>query len=189
MRRHQYVDLAQYGFVIEPRYYIFGWARSPRLLARESLADALVEARSFLPKGYNLKIWDGARSRATQIRMIESFRRRLRATHPEWSARRVEEEVPKFAAPPYRRPKRLDSHRTGGAVDLTIVGKDGLDLYMGTDHDDLTARAALEHFETHIPRNAADQLAQKNRRLLMRVMRKAGFSGYATEWWHWTVDL
>lgn len=186
-----YVDLGQYGYVIEPRYYFYGWARSSRILARESLAKALAKAHTNLLKTHarhNFKIWDGSRSRNTQLAMIDSFRRRFRAAHPEWSARRSEEEIRKFAAPPYWRPKRLDSHRTGGAVDLTIVGPDGHELFMGTDHDDLTVRAALDHFEAHRPQTPAEELARRNRRLLIRVMQGAGFKGYDAEWWHWTVD-
>lgn len=188
MPRQAYVDLGEYGYVIEPRYYFFGWTRSPRILARKSLAKALEEAQSYLPKGYTFKIWDGSRSRRTQILMRESFVRRIRAAHPGWTRRRIEKEVNKFAGTPYYRPKHPDSHRTGGAVDLTIVGPDGNELYMGTDHDDLTDRAALDHFERNRCRTAADELARKNRRLLARVMRKAGFGSYPPEWWHWSLD-
>ena len=58
---------------------------------------------------------------------------------------------------------------------------------MGTDHDDLTARAALDYFEKGRAKSVLDREAQKNRCLLARVMKKAGFENYAPEWWHWSI--
>jgi D-alanyl-D-alanine dipeptidase len=83
---------------------------------------------------------------------------------------------------------RLDTHRNGGSFDLTIVDKNGNELYMGTDHDDLTEKAITDFFETKKNLTLIEKEAKKNRRLLKRVLNEVGFKNYAAEWWHWSFD-
>jgi D-alanyl-D-alanine dipeptidase len=173
--------------VIEPRYYFYGWAKSGRILGQKKLAEALGRARRFLPAGYNFKIWDCQRPRAVQLKMIENIRRRLCARYPKKSKSEIERLVFTFAARPKWRVTRPDCHRNGGAVDLTIVDKNGLELYMGTAHDDLTARAALDYFEKERAATVLAREARKNRRLLKKVLTRVGFENYAPEWWHWSI--
>lgn len=40
----KFVDIKKYGFVVEPRYYFYGWSKSARILARKSLVEALKKA-------------------------------------------------------------------------------------------------------------------------------------------------
>jgi len=182
------VDLGKYGYVMEPRYYFYGWSTSGKILARESVAKKLVEAKKNLPKGFNFKIWDCIRSRAIQLRMLDSFRKRLKLLHPELSKKKVEALVWTFGAKPVKKVDRLDVHRNGGSVDLTILDREGNELYMGTEFDDLTEKAALDYFEKKKKLNLLEKEARKNRRLLKRVMKKAGFISYSPEWWHWSYD-
>ncbi len=184
----KFIDLKRFCFVLEPRYYFFGWSKSPRILARPSTVEALVEARSLLPRGYNFKIWDCQRSRKVQIAMLDSFRRRFKFLYPKLKGKELEKMLYTFGARPVLRVTRLDTHRNGGSVDLTIVDQNEEELYMGTDHDDLTERAATDYFEKKKSKRAIDREAQKNRRLLILVMSKVGFKNYAPEWWHWSLD-
>ena len=92
----------------------------------------------------------------------------------------------RFGARPIKTVTRLDTHRNGGSFDLTIISKQGDELYMGTDHDDLTEKAATDYFEKKKNMHAPEREARKNRKLLARVMRRAGFLNYASEWWHWS---
>lgn len=181
------VSLSKRGLVLEPRYYFFGWSRSPQVVGSARLVKALAQARSYLPRGYTFKVWDCQRPRAVQLAMIASFRRRLKLQYPKASAARVEQMVYRFAAKPLLRVTRLDTHRHGGAVDLTIVDRRGHELYMGTDHDDLTERAATSYYETKVRFTAPEAEARRNRRLLAKVMRRAGFENFAPEWWHWSI--
>ncbi len=183
-----FVDLGKLGFVMEPRYYFFGWSDSPRVMARKSLAVALARARKLLPKGCNFKVWDCQRDRRVQLKMIAAFRRRLIAAHPKWNERRLEKEIFTFASRPKLRVTRLDHHRNGGAVDLTVIDRQGRELWMGTDHDDLTPVAAMDYFESVTSLRAMDKEAKKNRRLLKKAMVKAGFYVYAPEWWHFGFE-
>lgn len=186
----KFIDIRPFGFVLEPRYYFFGWSKEPKILARKSALSELVKARSFLPKGYNFKVWDFQRPRSVQLAMLDSFSRRFKIAHPKATKAQIEKMVFTFGAKPLpdRQVTRPDCHRNGGAVDLTIVDKNGNELYMGTDHDDLTKRAATNYFETkkHLTASSEEE-AKKNRQLLIKVMTKAGWDNYAPEWWHWST--
>jgi len=51
----KFVDVKQYGFIVEPRYYFYGWSRSPEIKGRVSAVEALLLAKALLPRGYNFK--------------------------------------------------------------------------------------------------------------------------------------
>jgi len=180
------VDLAKFKFIIEPRYYFFGWSDSPKVLAQEILAKQLVKARKLLPKGYNFKVWDCKRTLKTQILMIENFRRRFKAAYPKLPRHEIEKLVDSFCAKPLKIVTRPDSHRNGGAIDLTIIDQAGEELYMGTEFDDSTEKAAPDYFEIKKRLNFREKEAVKNRRLLKRAMLAAGFEIHPREWWHWS---
>jgi D-alanyl-D-alanine dipeptidase len=184
----KYENAAKYRFILEPRYFYFGWSKTPVIRGRPSVLSALVKARRLLPKGYNFKLWDLQRPLSVQLAMMASFARRFRSQHPNLSQKELYALVRKFAAKPAKIVTRPDTHRNGGAVDLTIVDPAGDELYMGTDHDDLTQKAATDYFEKLKHPDALAREAKKNRRLLSKVMLAAGFENYAREWWHWSYD-
>ena len=93
-----------------------------------------------------------------------------------------------FGAKPLRKVTRLDTHRNGGSFDLTIIDRSGEELYMGTDHDDLTEKAATDYFESKKKLSPREREAKKNRRLLKHVLNKIGLLNYRREWWHWSWD-
>ncbi|MGE5297903.1 MAG: M15 family metallopeptidase [Acidobacteriaceae bacterium] len=188
MVKPKFADASKYGFLIEPRYYYFGWSNSPKVLGRPAVLEALVKARALLPKGYNFKIWDLMRPRPVQQAMLYSFCRRIKRSHPDWSQKQIWTEVYKFGARPLKTVIRPDCHRNGGAVDLTIVDRKGEELYMGTDHDDLTDKAATDFFENKFKLKPSQLEARNNRRLLKRALEKNGFSNYSREWWHWSIE-
>ena len=182
------VDLAPHGFVLEPRYYFYGWANTPRMRARKSAVEALLDARSLLPAGFNFKIWDAHRPYEVQVAMLNSFRQRLTFMYPHHSQGYIKKLLIKFGGRPLKTVSRLDTHRNGGAFDLTIVDAAGNELYMGTDHDDLTPTAALDFFDRRKQLSVLEEVALKSRHLLKQVMTKAGFKPYRPEWCHWSCD-
>lgn len=189
LRRKKFVDLAKYGFSVEPRYYFYHWSRSPKIFTRESVARKLVQAKKYLPKGYDFKIWDSQRPRYVQIEMAKSFLKRLKFLYPNLNKKEIRKKLIQMAGTtinPARFIKNLSSHRRGGAMDLTIVDKKGQELEMGTSHDDLTKKASWDFYKTKKRLNFSEKKIRKNRRLLFRVLTKAGFEPYKLEWWHWS---
>ncbi len=181
------VDLAGYGFGVEPRYYFYGWSKMKSCFARISVAKRLLLAKKYLPKGYNFKIWDSFRTKATEKLLRISFRKRLENLHPNWNEEKIRKALILFTGPPLLKIRlKLRNHFTGGAVDLTIVDERGKELDMGTDFDDITEKAALNYFEKKKPLKPLEKIAKKNRRLLAKVMKKVGFRPYLAEWWHWS---
>jgi D-alanyl-D-alanine dipeptidase len=71
---------------------------------------------------------------------------------------------------------RRSRHNTGSAVDLTLVRlRDGRRLEMGTGYDHLGPAARTFAVQGRFLRN---------RLLLLRAMKRFGFTNYWREWWH-----
>lgn len=182
----KFIDLSKHQFVIDPRYYLFGWATSSKIMAQQELAEALKRAKDLLPPGYNFKIWDCKRLRTVQLKMLDSFRRRIKQLYPQLPAEEREKLLFTFGAKPAKVVVEPDTHRHGGAIDLTVINEQGIELNMGTDHDDLTEKALTNHFEKLKKLSPEEREIRGNRRLLIEVLTKAGFDNYYPEWWHWS---
>ena len=179
------VDLAEYGFIIDHDCHNQGWTDDPRVLLRRGPAEMLQRARDRLQPGQNFRVLDGWRPWAVQQVVAEDARRQIVAAHPDWTAGQVDAQV-QIMAPPARIVPNFGSHRHGGAVDLTIVGADGLDLDMGVPVNYvLGPEAALLHYEFRDDLTEHERLGRDNRRILMRAMESAGFDPYLPEYWHW----
>jgi zinc D-Ala-D-Ala dipeptidase len=108
--------------------------------------------------GFTLKIFDAFRPAEAQWRL--------------WQAR----PDPDFLADP----RRGSPHSRGAAVDLTLVGRDGMPLEMGTSFDDFTP---LSHHASTL----VSEAAQRNRLILLGLMTAAGWDFYRREWWHYQL--
>ncbi len=134
-----------------------------RCRVRRPVARALQEVqRSLEELGLQLLFWDCYRPFSVQ----EDF----------WKL------VPdsRYVAQPIRRQGKLikgSKHNRGAAVDISLATLAGKALAMPTDHDDFSSRA-------HVGAKGIPVKARKNAALLQEKMRAAGFSGIATEWWH-----
>lgn len=71
-------------------------------------------------------------------------------------------------------------HNRGAAVDLTLVDKNGKELEMPSAFDDFTEKAHRNYTGSTVE-------ARKNRKLLENAMKKYGFVGLPTEWWHFNA--
>lgn len=116
------------------------------------LAEVQAELESM---GLGLKIWDGFRPIETQWKFWEL----------------VSDE--RYVADP----RKGGRHTRGTAVDVTLVTKEGRELFMPSAFDDFSEKASRDYQE-------ASEEAIRNRELLQEVMEKHGFVGYANEWWH-----
>jgi zinc D-Ala-D-Ala dipeptidase len=127
---------------------------------RSSVAQKLGKVQTDLEKiGLGLKVYDCYRPFSVTKQMWEVL--------PD----------PNYVA----NPARGSRHNRGAAVDLTLVDRTGKELEMPTPYDDFTTKAH---------RNYAGGSAQsrKNRQLLEDAMKKQGFIGISTEWWHFDSE-
>jgi beta-N-acetylhexosaminidase/D-alanyl-D-alanine dipeptidase len=136
-----------------------------RCLLAERVAARLATAAATLhDAGYRLVLWDCYRPFAMQKIL--------------WA--RVHDA--RYAAEPVTdadgKPVRGSVHSRGAAVDHSLADASGAILAMPTDHDDFSSAAHRSH-------RAADAAVRRRMKILDDAMTSAGFSGIATEWWHY----
>jgi len=140
------------------------------LYLQPDVAEKLSNAQKFLKEedsSLTLLVYDGVRSRSVQQIM--------------WDVVDMpNSEKGKFVS----NPKNASIHNFGAAVDLTIADSNGVPLDMGTEFDHIgeLAYPSMEYFFLKDGQLSQQQI--DNRKLLRKVMYKAGFSGLTTEWWH-----
>lgn len=83
---------------------------------------------------------------------------------------------PKYVADP----AKGSIHNRGGAVDITLVDKNGEEQDMGTKFDFFGIEAS--HTYTKLPQNI-----KYNRQLLKKIMTANEFNSFDSEWWHYNL--
>ncbi|MCV9928855.1 M15 family metallopeptidase [Flavobacterium sp. LS1R49] len=126
---------------------------------RLKTVKALVEAnKSFMKKGYKIKLFDCYRPLFIQKRMWEIVSN------------------PKYVADP----KKGSIHNRGGAVDITLVDRNGKELDMGTPFDFFGKEASHNYTDL-------SDTVKANRQLLKKIMIKYNFNSFDSEWWHYNL--
>jgi D-alanyl-D-alanine dipeptidase len=127
---------------------------------RVKTVKALLEAnKSFLDKGYRIKLYDCYRPKSIQKKM--------------WKI------VPD--ANYVANPKKGSIHNRGGAVDISLVDSNGKELDMGTKFDFFGKEAAHNYLEF------PDEILA-NRKLLKDIMLEHNFKSFDSEWWHYNLN-
>ncbi len=78
-------------------------------------------------------------------------------------------------------PEKGGFHTRGIAVDITLVDKNGHQLPMPSEIDDMTEKAHRKNYEK-LPQNIRENIL-----LLEKIMDEAGFEPFAFEWWHYNL--
>ncbi len=170
------VDVRDHGFRVDPRKHdpLGAFAH-----VREGVLARLKHARSLLPAGTDLLFIEGYRPPALQQRYFTDYRDELAAAHPDWTPEQLHRAAGRYVSPP-----EIAPHSAGAAVDVTLVDQDGQELDLGT-----RVNASPEEGDggcfTHAP-NLSDR-ARHHRTLLLTAMEGAGFTNYATEFWHFST--
>ena len=130
-------------------------------LVRPTTAARLAKAQEFLrPHHYGLKIWDAYRPLAAQMELWDR-------THDG-----------AYVAEPLEGNGSL--HCWGVAVDATLVDEQGREVSMPTEFDEFTPAAMLRY-------KGDDPLVKWHLKVLQVAMRRGGFYGMRTEWWHFVA--
>jgi D-alanyl-D-alanine dipeptidase len=160
------VELETRGISAEGRQYV-----------RESLADRLAVAQTFLPTGVRLHVVEGLRAIESQKEIYDGYRAELERLNPGISDQEAHVLASRFVSP-----VEVAPHVAGAAVDLTLVGEHGpFDLGTPIDATPEQSDGACFFDATNISREA-----RTNRSLLADVLTSAGLVNYPTEWWHWS---
>ena len=126
---------------------------------RYKTVQALIAANKvFMKNGCKIKIYDCYRPLSIQKKMWEIV------SNPEYVAD----------------PKKGSIHNRGGAVDISLVNADGIELEMGTKFDFFGIQAGHNYKKLPVPVIA-------NRKYLKSVMIKNGFNSFDSEWWHYNL--
>lgn len=75
-------------------------------------------------------------------------------------------------------------HNYGLAVDVSIADSKGDTLPMGTTVDALTYKSHIDKEQELVNKGKITAEAAKNRQLLRKIMKKAGYRPLRSEWWH-----
>jgi D-alanyl-D-alanine dipeptidase len=126
---------------------------------RLKTVKSLIKANSeFISKGFKIKIFDCYRPLDIQKKMWTIV------SNPEYVAD----------------PKKGSIHNRGGAVDITLVDKNGTEVNMGTAFDYFGIESG------HLYVNFPEEILQ-NRKLLKDIMLQNDFSSFDSEWWHYNL--
>ncbi len=134
-----------------------------------SAARALAKAQQLLKKerpDLSLKVYDAARPMHIQQQM--------------WDVVKGTPQAPYVSNPA----RGGGLHNYGMAVDLTLCNAQGDTIPMGTLIDHLGHYAHIDDEATLVQQGVLTPEAKRNRELLRRIMRAAGFKPLRTEWWH-----
>ena len=147
----------------------------PKCILRKEVADRLTIAQKALPKGIVLKIKEAYRPISIQKIIYNQHIDYLRKKYPKKSEKFYVDKAAEWVALPYDIPP----HSTGGAIDLTLMTREGKELNMGQKVNDSSSSSLT--FAKNISTKA-----KKNRQILIKAMKRVGFVNYPYEWWHWS---
>lgn len=145
-------------------------------LIRKNVLFKLYRIADRLPNGMNLLILQTYRSKSKMNEAWEKTINEITADNPGIGRY----EAIKLAKFKTEDPKNsIGGHVTGGAVDVALCDDNGVMLDFGTkfhEHNDKT-----ETKNKYITKAQA-----KNRKTLVRIMRREGFINFPAEWWHFS---
>lgn len=146
------------------------------VLVRKEVLFKLYRIADTLPKGVNLKIYKVFVSRIKMNEAFEGVISEITAQNPHIGRH----EAIKLAKFKTDDPKgSLGGHETGGAVDVALCYDNGTDINYGTkfhEYNDSTFT-----YSSHITKQQ-----RKNRKELVKLMKKQGFVNFPGEWWHFS---
>jgi D-alanyl-D-alanine dipeptidase len=126
---------------------------------RLKTVKAITKANAkFIKKGYKIKLYDCYRPLDIQKKMWTIV------SNPIYVAN----------------PSKGSIHNRGGAVDISLVDKNGVELNMGTPFDYFGIEAS------HNNKNFSKEVLE-NRKLLKKIMMRYNFQSFDSEWWHYNM--
>lgn len=139
-------------------------------IVRAGVAARLDDAEAHLPEGWSIELLEGWRGESEQDAIRAAAKDAVLARDPSLSGEALDRAVARFAA-------NESGHRTGGAVDVRLLHR-GEPAPCGSGYLEFGPGTASF---SRVPPEAS-----RNRTMLLRAMRGAGFANYPAEWWHFS---
>lgn len=150
---------------------------APRAILTVAAADALANVQADLrPWDLKLQIFDAYRPQ----RAVSHFLRWEQEAESSATRARFHPDLSKQDLFRQGYIASRSSHSRGSTVDLSLVSRDDEELDMATEFDFFGIESAPDYLKLDVQQRA-------NRLLLRSVMEKHGFTGFALEWWHFTL--
>lgn len=140
-------------------------------LVRVGVYERLKKANDFLPNGYRIVVVEGFRDEGKQEQLRQQAYKTIKETFPEITESELLALLNKSVA-------NRSGHLTGGAVDVL--------LYKNNEVVSCGSKYLEFNNETPAFARLKDKTICANRRILHKAMKKAGFSNYPAEWWHFS---
>lgn len=158
------------GFFINP-------IRNNDFRIRATVYEMLKDAKSRLPAGYHLMVFETYRAFASQEKLWEKTNRHMREKFPDLQGDAFMQMCENFTACPY---DGIGSgHMAACAIDLSLCDADGKEFYMGTKMHEMN-----EKTKTDVQGLTDEEI--ERRRILKTAMEDAGLINYPPEWWHYS---
>lgn len=143
---------------------------------RKTVYDKLCLLDEIVKKdNYRIKLFDAYRSINKQKDVWNNALKETKKENPNLN----EEEIIRITTLKVANPTNgIGGHQTGGAIDITLLDKNGKELDMGSNY--------LEHIpQTKTYCKDLTDIQRKNRNYLLEKMKKLDFVNFPTEWWHY----
>ena len=187
LKDDRFVDIEEYSggqIICRPAYFLRGIKGAlNRALMREKAAEKLAKASDWLPEGFRFCVLDAWRPFEVQYSLYCEYFCNLafRQEYQTTSVMDLHKTARRFVSFPERESNISYVHSSGGAVDLTIIDKEGNEICMGSKFDEFSERSNVDYYENR----GENAQAQHNRRMLYQIMKRAGFTNLPSEWWHY----
>jgi len=146
-----------------------------KIRGRKKIGEMLMTAQNSLSLGHQLLVLECYRSNTIEAAYQGKQISQLRVNNPLISKQKVFQELKKLSEAFIKA-----GHHTGGAFDITLTDKEGIELDMGTK----TTRKL-----NWLGKAIEEKLSKKilaNRAILSKALYAAGFTNNQQEWWHWS---
>ena len=117
--------------------------------------------------------------------LFENFATIQRSRYLSFNDEDLNNNIEKYVSIPSQDSSHPSPHLTGGAIDLTIIDNNKLELEMGTAFDSFEDKSKTTFFEQLTKPSFQELIYLKNRRILFNLLSFVGFTNYPYEWWHY----
>jgi len=149
-----------------------------KIFVRDRVAQKIAEVNEALlrEREFRLKIVYGYRHPIVQERYFNELREKLAVSNPALSGDTLDALVHNFVAVPL-----VAGHPTGGAIDVTLITKEGDEVDMATRIADFGDSEKIKTFAENI-----SERQNANRLVLRDALLNGGFAPFNGEWWHFS---